>query len=315
MHIYVNAACDSASSDTIRSAAGQDTVFFATDKTGTDEALVALSRSSVVYGSLTPGELAFAHDLEWLQLDSVGIDDLDPDAPWPGRSGFQVTNLGHLGCDAVADTTLAGVLALARGIQELTLLKERRQWRSGAFRSGLRLLASAQVLLVGYGAIGHAIEARLKGFGCTDIVHVRRSASTGASLADLASLLPASDLVISCLPSTPQTRGLFDERCLSAFRPGSYFVNVGRGDVLDEQALGRALTSGRLAGALLDVTREEPLPPSSPLWESPRVLLTQHTAGGSADEQVLKAELFAENLRRRRDDRPLLHQVDLLRGY
>lgn len=315
MHIYVNAACDNASEDAVLSAAGQATVFFATDETSTEEAHGALYRSSVVYGSLSPEELASAHDLEWLQLDSVGIDDLDPYTPWPGRGTPQITNLGHLGCDAVADTTLAGVLALTRGIQELALLKERREWRSRAFRSNLHLLASAQVLLVGYGAIGQAIEARLEGFGCKEINHIRRSPLVGASLADLASLLPGSDLVISCLPSTSGTRGLFDERCLSAFKRGSYFVNVGRGDVLDEDALAQAITSGQLAGAVLDVTREEPLQQVSPLWDSPHVLLTQHTAGGFAEEQVLKAELFAENLRRHQGGLPLLYRVDLLRGY
>lgn len=315
MHIFVNAACDKAARATVLSAAGHDDVFFATDETSTEEALGALSGSSVVYGSLTPEELTRAHDLEWLQLDSVGIDDLEPDMRWPGPDTPQITNLGHFGCDAVADTTLAGLLALTRGIQELALLKERREWRPRTFRSSLHLLASAKVLLVGYGAIGRAIELRLEGFGCRDIIHVRRSPSAGPSLTGLASLLPASDVVISCLPSTSETRGLFDERCLSAFRRGSYFVNVGRGDVLDEDALVEAITSGRLAGAMLDVTLDEPLQPGSPLWTSPHVLLTQHTAGGSADEQIQKAELFADNLRRHREGSPLLHRVDLIRGY
>ncbi len=316
MHIYVNAATDTTSRSALLSVAGQDSFFFGSQETNTEESLSALSRSEVVYGSLTREELTSAGDLEWLQLDSVGLDSLDSDTPWPGRRAIQLTNLGHLGCDAVADTALAGILALTRGIYDLTVLKERLEWRSGTFRSSLRLLAPAQVLLVGYGAIGQAVKTRLEGFGCTDIIHIRRSPMAGeASLADLASLLPASDLVISSLPSTSETRGLFNERCLLAFRPGSYFVNVGRGDVLDERALVQAVKSGHLAGAVLDVTLDEPLQRASPMWGIPNLLLTQHTAGGATRELVSKAELFTENLGRYRVGLPLLHRVDLSRGY
>lgn len=316
MHIYVNATTDTASKNTLLGVAGEDAFFFATEKTSFDDHLRALSQSEVVFGSLTPGELTSAGRLEWLQLDSVGLDSLDSNTRWPDRRPIQVTNLGHFGCDAVADTALAGILAVTRGVGQLSLLNERRTWRSDGFRSGLRLLGSAQVLLVGYGAIARAVETRLKGFGCTNIIHIRRSPATGEpSLADLTSLLPASDLVISSLPSTPETRNLFDGRRLTAFKPGSYFINVGRGDALDEGALAEALKSGRLAGAVLDVTLDEPLQPASPMWDIPNLLLTQHTAGGATHELVAKAETFTENLRRYRLGTPLMHQVDLARGY
>lgn len=317
MQIYVNAATDTTSRSTLSSVVGdEDTLYFADQAANTEDALRALSRSEVVYGSLTRDELTSSGKLRWLQLDSVGLDGLEAEMLLLGRKNTQITNLGHLGCNAVADTVLAGILALTRGLNELTLLNERLEWRSSTFRSSLHLLASAQVLLVGYGAIGRAVRTRLEGFGCTSIVPVRRSPGVGeASLTDLASLLPVSDLVISSLPSTLATRAIFDEKCLLTFRRGSYFVNVGRGDVVDEWALAQAVKSGHLAGAVLDVTLDEPLQRSSPMRGIPNLLLTQHTAGGASDEFVSKAELFVENLRRYKTGLPLLHGINLSRGY
>jgi phosphoglycerate dehydrogenase-like enzyme len=115
---------------------------------------------------------------------------------------------------------------------------------------------------------------------------------------DLDELLPHADSVVITLPLTDETRGLFDRRRLATMHDGSILVNVGRGAVVDEEALVEALRSGHLRGAALDVFAHEPLPPESPLWELDNVILSPHTAAFSTHENERIVELFADNLRR-----------------
>ena len=115
---------------------------------------------------------------------------------------------------------------------------------------------------------------------------------------DLDELLPHADSVVITLPLTAETRGLFDRRRIGLMKPGAILVNIGRGPVVDEDALVDALRSGRLRGAALDVFATEPLPADSPLWELDNVILSPHTAAQSTRENERIVELFADNLRR-----------------
>jgi phosphoglycerate dehydrogenase-like enzyme len=141
-------------------------------------------------------------------------------------------------------------------------------------------LYGKQVLIVGYGAIGKAIEERLSGFG-VEIVRVARTAREGVSaVADLPALLPAADIIVLITPLTDQTRHLIDAAAIARMKQGALVVNAARGGVIDTDALVAALEAGKIRAAL-DVTDPEPLPPGHPLWSAPNLLLTPHVAGSS----------------------------------
>jgi glyoxylate/hydroxypyruvate reductase len=276
----------------------------------------ALLQAEIAFGSCPPELLETAVDLRWLQLDSVGCDQyLGLDWDSLGKR-LTVTNLRGFFAVPVAETGIASALALCRGIDQVVELRQTRAWRSAQFRSRLRTLAGAHALVAGYGAIGHALAVRLEAFGCT--VQTFGTPSSGADLRSLAELdeaLPRCDIVFLALPETAQTTGMFGPERLGRLKRSALLVNLGRGGLVDEEALLRRLADGTLAGAALDVTREEPLPPDSPLWTVPNLILTQHTAGGSAFELDGKADVFLANLARYRYGLPLAGVVDWAKGY
>ncbi len=276
----------------------------------------ALLGAEVAFGSSPPEVLGEAGKLRWLQLDSVGVDQYR-ELDW-ARLGerLTVTNLKGFFAAPVAETGIAAALALMRGIAELHDLRRERTWRQLEVRPRLRTLAGAHAVVAGYGAIGRALTNRLTAFDCT--VSTFGSRSSGARLhstAELDQALRRADIVFLALPETGQTTGMFGARRLRLLKPGAILVNLGRGGLVDEQALISLLEAGAVAGAALDVTNDEPLPPDSPLWTAPNVILTQHTAGGSASELDGKAELFLANLERYRSGAPLHGVVDWAKGY
>jgi phosphoglycerate dehydrogenase-like enzyme len=122
-------------------------------------------------------------------------------------------------------------------------------------------------------------------------------------------------VVVSTVPDTPTTRGIFDARRLQLFKRGSIFINFGRGSVVDENALINRLCDKHLGGAVIDVTQSEPLSKNHGLWNCPNTIITQHTGGGTIDEEPRKIEWFCNNLKRFRQGETLLGAVDFKRGY
>ena len=182
-------------------------------------------------------------------------------------------------------------------------------------------VAGTRWLVIGFGAIGQAVAQRARGFGAS-IVGVRRSgapdplADRMGSLDDVRRLLPDADVVVLATPLNPQTRGIADEGFFAAMKAGSVLVNVGRGGLVDEPALARALKKGRLAGAILDVFATEPLPKSSPLWDTPNLMVVPHVS--SDDEQAYMPrnyDLFFRNARRFLAGRGLMNLIDPTREY
>ena len=132
---------------------------------------------------------------------------------------------------------------------------------------------------------------------------------------DIKSLLKESDYVVLCAPYTPQTHHMINVEALAAMKPAAVLINVGRGNLIDEQALIEVLKEGKIRGAGLDVYSKEPLPPSSPLWTLPNVIAFPHVAGLSPHYLSRAVALFAENLRRYLAGEPLLNVVQKERGY
>ena len=179
--------------------------------------------------------------------------------------------------DSTAELALTLVLASLRGVPDFVRAQDRASWEPG-WRPAL---ADKRVLLVGYGAVGAAVEARLLPFRC-EVVRVASRARDGVhGVADLPQLLPDADVVVLSVPLTEATRGMVDAAFLDRMKQGALLVNVARGAVVVTDALVAALSGGRVTAAL-DVTDPEPLPSGHPLWTAPGVLITPHVGGPSS---------------------------------
>jgi glyoxylate/hydroxypyruvate reductase len=293
-----------------------DSAYFGDPDELTADDLAAFREAEVAFGSIPPDLLPGAARLRWLQLDSVGCDQYQP-LDWVRLSTtLTVTNLRDFFSPAVAETGIAAVLALFRGIDRLIDAQAKEVWRSPNMRTCLRTLRGSQVVIVGYGSIGRAVDERLRPFGCSVIAFGSPRSGAGlVSLDELDQHLPLADVVFLALPATPATAGMFGRERLSLMSPSAIIVNLGRGALIDEDALTSALYDSRLGGAVLDVTQAEPLPSSHKLWTAPRILLTQHTAGGWHAELDAKVDLFLANLELFRRGRALNGIVDWARGY
>ena len=128
-------------------------------------------------------------------------------------------------------------------------------------------------------------------------------------------MMAQCDVVVSCCPITPKSHRVVSADAIGRMKPNSYFINISRGKVVDEEALIHALQSGRIAGAGLDVTYEEPLPEDSPLWDLPNVILTSHSAGASDQGLPRSIDLFVDNLNRYVKGEPMRNVVDKEKGY
>jgi len=177
------------------------------------------------------------------------------------------------------------------------------------------------LLVVGLGGIGTEIARRGHGFGMR-VLGIRRSDDPGPDFVErvgkpdeLAAFLAEADVVALAVPLTAETEGMIDATALAAMRPGGYLLNIARGQVVDQDALLAALRSGQLAGAGLDVTDPEPLPPDHQLWRQPNVVITPHIASRAELTTERGQALLVENLRRFGAGEPLLNVVDKRAGY
>ncbi|MBT8485317.1 MAG: D-2-hydroxyacid dehydrogenase, partial [Phycisphaerae bacterium] len=198
---------------------------------------------------------------------------------------------------------------------------QRGAWeRRGSGRPRIAL-QDRTLLVVGLGGIGSEVAKRAKGFGM-HVLATRRSlvppppyVDEQGTAGDLHRFLPRADVVVLCVPLTPQTEGMIDADELALMPAGSYVVNVARGKVVRTAALLAALESGHLAGAALDVTDPEPLPADHPLWSMPNVIITPHVSGRSALTETRRRGMYLENLRRFATGQSLLNVVDKEAGY
>jgi phosphoglycerate dehydrogenase-like enzyme len=215
---------------------------------------------------------------------------------------------------------LALMLAFARNLPFLLRMQSQCRWEDDAGRNGVFELTGQRVLVLGAGKIGESFASRASALGMEVVgiaTRTRRptAASRVATMDELPSLLPWADHVAVVLPHTAQTERLVNADFLASMRYGSYLYNVGRGPIVDTDALIAALQSGQLAGAALDVTDPEPLPAESPLWMMPNVIITAHTAGGSPRLMSRIADLIVANAQAFVAGRPLPNLVDLDAGY
>ncbi|AZM91326.1 2-hydroxyacid dehydrogenase [Streptomyces sp. W1SF4] len=235
--------------------------------------------------------------LRVVQTLTAGIDHVLPGLG-DLRPGVRLCNARGVHEASTAELALTLVLASLRGIPGMVRGQDREEWRGGFYDA----LADRSVLIVGYGAIGAAVEDRLVPFECGPVTRVARSARTAPhgpvhALADLPGLLPDADVVVLTTPLTEDTQGLVDGAFLGRMKDGALLVNVSRGPVVDTEALLAELESGRLRAAL-DVTDPEPLPAGHPLWHAPNLLITPHVGGSSSAFEPRAKRLLARQLTR-----------------
>ena len=311
MNVVIWAEMDSASHQLIRDTPLNVDVTFANKHNPTEIDNIALQQAQVVYGNIPPEWLMTMPQLHWLQLESVGFGDYG-ETVQPTQT---ITNLQGFGKEAVAETVLAGVLALYRRIDVLIHAKAEHNWQKDAIRASSKTLKGATVLILGYGNIGQYVGSLFKAFACQVVAFSRKQTENTLALSELDSHLPQADIVIGCLPHTPETVRLLNADRLAMFKHDAIVANVGRGSLIDEIALVQALNNEKLAGAVIDVTLEEPLPPNHPLWDCPNTILTQHTGGGYEGELVGRTQLFLDNLERYQAGQPLINIVNFEQGY
>jgi phosphoglycerate dehydrogenase-like enzyme len=245
--------------------------------------------------------------LRWLHSTFAGTDHPVFDALL--ARGVTITNGIGVSAPSIAGTVMLYLLALSRDLPRWARDQDAQRWEPRRFRD----LAGMRLGIVGLGAIGGEV-ARLAAPFEMEVVGLRRrprgdEPCTTWTADALPDLLAWADALVVTAPLTDQTRGMFDADAFAAMRPGAWFVNVGRGEVVDESALADALARGHIGGAGLDVFATEPLPHTSPLWSMPNVILTPHSSGITDRSLRRSVELFIDNFGRHTRGEPLRNLV------
>jgi len=286
------------------------------------ETLAAIPDADVVFSArLRPEQIAAATRLRWVHSPAAGVGNML--FPALKNSPVVVTSSRGNSATTIAEHVVMVTLALLRNLRLALRRQAERRWAQDEFDAGavIATLKGARVLIVGLGSIGAETARLIATFG-THVVGIRRRPEAGKpeGVAEvhgpdaLARELPLADVVVLAAPATPETHHLLGASELAAMKDQAMLVNVSRGNLIDEAALVRELTGGRLRAAL-DVFEHEPLDPASPLWTAPNVLITPHVAGFHPDYWPAVTALFVDNVRRFEAGRPLENVVDKRAGY
>ena len=298
-------------------------------------AAVLAPEVQVLYTHLTPFPLDLAPNLRWVQVNSAGVDRLYDTPVW--QSEIAITSANGIHAVQIAEYVLGMLLNYAHHFPEAARLQHQVYWPPMAEKRSLvtRELRGKTLGILGYGAIGREVGRLASSFGMRILATLRSGHSTAFDgwtppgtgdptgslperfydLSELHTLLPQCDMLVLALPLSSHTRHLLGQAEFELMRRHAFLVNIGRGPLIDHEALIAALQSRRIGGVALDVTEPEPLPKESPLWQLENAIITPHISGMSAyyDERVV--ELFCENLRRFLADEPLLNLVQRELGY
>jgi len=268
-----------------------------------------------------PQLLAAAAQLRWIESLAAGVENCLA-VPGLRERGLLLTNMRAVDAAVIAEHAIALTLALAHGLDVFAADTANAQWNvvHGA-STPMQSLDGKTLLVVGLGGIGTEVARRAHALGMTVLAtrDADRKAPAFVSQVGAPSELPAlakrADVVISCVPLTPVTRGMFDAKFFALLKPNAIFVNISRGGTMIMADLTQALLDRRLAGAGLDVADPEPLPPDNPLWHAPHVLITPHISSRSDLPGEGRWIVARENLRRYALGVPMLNVVDQARGY
>lgn len=313
--------CDAAQREMLSEAGGDRCEFIYVDSHMTrEERLPLLQSAEIIMGEPGIREIVKCPRLKWIQMSWAGTDIYTTREGFPqeilltnAKGGFQIV---------IAEYILAVLLELCRNLKAYAENQRECRWQKLGSET---LLYGKRALILGAGDIGTGAAKRLKAFG----VHVTGMRRTERNFPDcydamitaeqLDEELPDADIVIGCLPGTHMTEGLLNEQRLRMMKKDAFLINVGRGSLIDTDALVRVLKEGHLGGVALDVVKPEPLPPEHPLWKEERVILTPHVAGQSfgfsKDTENKVIQICCKNLTRYLEGRELTNRVSFETGY
>ncbi len=276
-----------------------------------------LKEAEIIYGWPSHDEIKKAISLRWLHLPSAGADGYTDSKLYMSKEVLLTTSSGVYG-KPIAEHVFAMILSFNRNLQEYTLLKQEKRWSN---IHTTRDFYSSTVGIVGFGDIGKEVAIRAKALGARVLV-VKRRPSTMPDYVDeqyiteeIDELLSRSDYIVLTLPATEKTKGIISRESFNIMKPDAFLVNVGRGELIDQDALIEALKDKRIGGAGLDVMTPEPLPSDHPLWELPNVMITQHSSGISVGNDKRRVDLFTDNLKRYLNNETLRNIVNFAEGY
>lgn len=276
-----------------------------------------LKEAEIIYGWPSHDQIKKAINLRWLHLPSAGADGYTDSKLYMNKNALLTTSSGVYG-KPIAEHVFAMILSFNRNLQEYALLKQEKRWVS--IRKTRDFFGST-VGIIGFGDIGKEVAIRAKALGARVLV-VKRRPSTKPDYVDeqylneeIDKLLEQSDYIVLTLPATENTKGIISREKVNIMKPDVFLVNIGRGELIDQDALIEALKEKRIGGAGLDVMTPEPLPPDNPLWELPNVMITQHSSGISVGNDSRRTNLFCNNLQRYLNNETLINRVDFSEGY
>jgi len=282
-----------------------------------EDAQKHLEDAEIILGVVNREMFPKAKSLRWLHSTAAGADML----MYPEMVASDVVLTGEKGLvgDHLSDHAFALLLALTRQLKRQIL--EAPKWIRAEVRPHMLELSGFRLGVVGLGGTGRAVARRAKAFGMDVIAVDSEKVEQVPEVSELQGMdrfhdfLGRCNVVVVCCPLTKETRGLFNDAAFAAMQPSSYIVNVTRGPIIDDQALLRALESGKIAGAGLDVVPQEPLPAEHPFWKHPSVVLTPHTAGASQFRARRNVRRFIENIKHYRAGEALEGEIDKNKGY
>ena len=293
-------------------AAGYEIMFFEDEISAADSA----GESEIIVGA-GPDLLRMAPRAKWYCGIFAGVDSVVPLLP----EGMILTSAAGAYGITISEHIVMTLLELLRRKPEYNRIVKEKKWIRDL---PIRSLYGSRITIMGTGDIGTQTAKRLRSFEPSQIIGVNRSGKNPGGLFDriiqqdsLEQVLPGSDILILCMPDTPQTRNMLSKERLGMLPQNCYIVNVGRGSAIDQTALTEALNAGRIAGAGLDVFETEPVPEDDPIWECRNLILTPHISGNMTLEVTVDriADLFCRNLENYCQGRPLINAVDPGIGY
>jgi phosphoglycerate dehydrogenase-like enzyme len=260
--------------------------------------------------------------LKWVQVPAVGVGHILSEEVI--ASPIVLTSARGVRARAIAEHILGVTLALARQLPIVIRRQVAHHWALDEIEAGgaIRTLQNRRMGIVGLGSIGMEVARAAAGFGMRVSAVRKHVDQPRPDFVDdvlpperVNDVLAVSDVIVLSAPLTPDTRQLIGPATLSIVKRGALLVNIGRGKLIDDEAVVAALQDGRLGGAALDVFTREPLDPASPFWDLPNVIITPHISGAMEDYWTPLVALFSENLRRFEHGQPLLNVVDKHAGY
>ena len=271
----------------------------------------------IVFGEISREDFLAARQLRWIQYPAAGVEEIL--YPELVDSPVVLTNMQRMYSPTISETVIGMLIMLSRRLNEYTFQTRERRWNA---LDGLGEISGLTMGIVGMGGIGTDTAYRAHyGFHMHILGTDPKPVPKPAFVAELHSpewlpkMVTQVDVLVSAAPHTPITHHMFNDEVFGLMKPSAFFINVSRGWMVDNGALVRVLKERRIAGAALDATEPEPLPPDHPLWTAGNILITSHSSAQSAGSTRRTMELFCENLRRYVNGLPLLNVVDKKRGY